>query len=85
MNDELKILMAQDNPDGMTVEEIIEDVIDDLQLKNQRINNDESPFDGDINEFIKINNMHIINLFAAAYRFQTQTMDAIAAWKEGNI
>jgi len=77
----LRILMAVDNPNGMTVEEIIENVVHDLMIKNLRIDQDKTPFDKELNDFIKCNNTHIINLFASAYRFQTNTIDAITAWK----
>jgi hypothetical protein len=85
MTDTLKILMAQDNPNGLTVEQIIEDVVHDLSVKNKRIDEDQTPFDKELNDFIKTNNMHIMNLFAAAYRYQTDTMDAIDQWKKGDI
>lgn len=81
----MKILMAQDNPNGMTVEEIIENVVHDLKIKNERIKNDDTPFSDNLNSFIVNNNCHIINLFASAYRFQCDTIDAIEAFKNNVI
>lgn len=85
MKNELTILLAEDNPTGKTVESLVGDMIHDLTIKNQRIDNNSTPFDEAIDKKIKKNNENIIASLIDILYLQENTMDVIKEWKEGKL
>lgn len=69
----MKVLMAVDNPDGYKLEDILHDIIDDLNLKTKRIEQET----GDVSAIVRTNNNSIVCLLKDAIVLQNRTMDAL--------
>lgn len=69
----MKVLMAVDNPDGYKLEDILQDIIDDLNLKTKRIEQET----GDVSAIVRTNNNSIVCLLKDAIVLQNRTMDAL--------
>ena len=69
----MKVLMAVDNPDGYKLEDILQDIIDDLNLKTKHIEQET----GDVSAIVRTNNNSIVCLLKDAIVLQNRTMDAL--------
>tara|TARA_Y100001963_G_C6770659_1_gene444699 strand:+ start:415 stop:672 length:258 start_codon:yes stop_codon:yes gene_type:complete len=71
----MNILIAQDNPDGAKLEELLADVVEDLKLKNERIVHDTCP----VSIRIQANNSDIIKMLETCITLQNQSLAALDA------
>ena len=81
MSQVTKILMSRTTPDGFKLEELLIDIIEDLQLKNQWIyESDGLPSENEqVNNLVWNHNHHIMNLLTTAVYLQNVTMSQIEA------
>lgn len=69
----MKVLMAVDNPDGYKLEDILQDIIDDLNLKTKRIEQET----GGVAAIVRTNNNTIVRRLKDAIVLQKRTMAAL--------
>lgn len=65
-----KVLMSADNPTGWKLEELLAQIIQDLRVKNDRLEGDASP----TSRAIRINNLGVIDCLALAGVRQSDTL-----------
>lgn len=72
MND--NILMGADNPDGMTLEDLLQKLIEEIDAKTEKIVGD----DCSEAKFVRDNNNHIVAFLHACVGLQTVSMEVLA-------
>lgn len=80
-NTDFRVLMSRDNPQGETLEDVLENVVYDLHLKNKHLieskndNSDQKKID--IADRIITNNGSIIAMLNTCIEFQKESMEKI--------